>query len=305
MTQDAAARRGATVSDVGPHDGSTSTQGASASSVGTTVCYVTVRGQQLRVAVRPGSGAGTPLVLCGGLGAGFEVLQPLVDALPADIEVIRFDVPGVGGSPTGPLPYRFGQLAFALARVLDELGYDQVDVLGFSWGGALAQQFAAQHPRRCRRLVLVSTGTGMVMVPGRPSALVKMIGPRRFREPDYAASIVADLYGGSAHRRQGDLRDALDSQQIGGSLLGYVYQLAAGIGWTSLPFLKLIRQPTLVMGGGEDPIVPVSNARLLARLIPHARLHIYRGGHVELITETAELVPVVTSFLGTDPGELR
>jgi pimeloyl-ACP methyl ester carboxylesterase len=108
MTQDAAARRGAPVSDVGPHDGSTSTQGASASSVGTTVCYVTVRGQQLRVAVRLGSGARTPLVLCSGLGASFEVLQPLVDALPADIEVIRFDVPGVGGSPTGPLPYRFG-----------------------------------------------------------------------------------------------------------------------------------------------------------------------------------------------------
>ena len=143
------------------------------------------------------------------------------------------------------------------------------------------------------------------MVPGRPSALVKMIGPRRFREPDYAASIVADLYGGSAHRRQGELPDALDSQQIGGSLHGYVYQLAAGIGWTSLPFLKLIRQPTLVIGGDEDPIVPVTNARLLARLIPHARLHIYRGGHVELITEAAVLIPVVTGFLATDPGELR
>jgi poly(3-hydroxyalkanoate) depolymerase len=304
MTLNSAARSGASVIAVGPHNGSTS-KGGSASSVGTTIRNVSVRGQRVRVAVRPGSGGGTPLVLCGGLGASLEVLQPLVDALPADIEVIRFDVPGVGGSPTGPLPYRFGQLALGLARMLHELGYDQVDVLGFSWGGALAQQFAAQHPRRCRRLVLVSTGTGMLMVPGRPSALVKMIGPRRFREPDYAASIVADLYGGSAHRRQGELRDALDSQQIGGSLQGYVYQLAAGIGWTSLPFLKLIRQPTLVMGGDEDPIVPVTNARLLARLIPHARLHIYRGGHVELITEAAELIPVVTGFLATDPGELR
>ena len=89
-----------------------------------------------------------------------------------------------------------------------------------------------------------------------------MIGPRRFREPEYAASIVADLHGGSAHRRQSDPRDALDSQQSGGSLRGCVYQLAAGIGWTSLPFLKLIRQPTLVMGGDEDPIVPVTNLDL-------------------------------------------
>jgi pimeloyl-ACP methyl ester carboxylesterase len=51
--------------------------------------------------------------MCCGIGASLEVLQPLVDALPADIEVIRFDVPGVGGSPTGPLPYRFGQLMSA------------------------------------------------------------------------------------------------------------------------------------------------------------------------------------------------
>jgi len=304
MTLDAGARRGAPMSDVGPPVGSTGTRGGSALSVGTIIRHVSVHGQRVRVAVRPGSGAGTPLVLCCGLGAGLEVFQPVIDALPAEVEVIRFDVPGVGGSPTGPLPYRFGLLALGLARVLDELGYDQVDVLGFSWGGALAQQFAAQYPWRCRRLVLVSTGTGMVMVPGRPSTLIKMMGPRRFREPDYAASILADLYGGSAHRRQGDLRDALDSQS-GGSLRGYLHQLAAGIGWTSLPFLKLIRQPTLVMGGEEDPIVPVTNARLLARLIPHARLHIYRGGHVELITEAAELVPVVTGFLATDPAELR
>ena len=113
MTQDAAARRGARMRHGGPHDGSTSTQGSSASSVGTTICYVTVRGQQVRVAVRPGSGARTPLVMCCGIAASLEVLQPLVDALPADIEVIRFDVPGVGGSPTGPLPYRFGQLMSA------------------------------------------------------------------------------------------------------------------------------------------------------------------------------------------------
>src|SRR5665811_2380864 len=198
MTQDAGALRG-----------------GSALSVGTSIRHVSVHGQRVRVAVRPGSGAGTPLVLCCGLAAGLEVL----DALPAEVEVIRFDVPGVGGSPTGPLPYRFGLLALGLARVLDELGYDQVDVLGFSWGGALAQQFAGQYPWRCRRLVLVSTGTGMVMVPGRPSTLIKMMGPRRFRAPDYAASILADLYGGSAHRRQGDLRDALDSQS-GGSLRG-------------------------------------------------------------------------------------
>ena len=112
MTLDAGARRGAPMSDVG----STGTRGGSALSVGTTIRHVSVHGQRVRVAVRPGSGAGTPLVLCCGLGAGLEVFQPVIDALPAEVEVIRFDVPGVGGSPTGPLHYRFGLLALGLTR---------------------------------------------------------------------------------------------------------------------------------------------------------------------------------------------
>jgi poly(3-hydroxyalkanoate) depolymerase len=261
---------------------------------------VTVAGRQIRVDVRRGSGGGTPLVLCCGIGAGFEVLQPFVDALPTQLEVIRFDVPGVGGSPAGRLPYGFPQLARLLGRLVDQLGYGQVDVLGFSWGGALAQQFAAQHPRRCRRVVLVSTGTGVMMIPGRPSVLVKMASPRRFRDPDYAASVTADLYGGSAHQHGHKLRAAIDSQQLGGSRRGYLYQLAAGAVWTSLPFLWLIRQPTLVMGGSTDPIIRSINPRIMARLIPHSRLHMYAGGHAELITEAAELAPVVSDFLKTE-----
>jgi pimeloyl-ACP methyl ester carboxylesterase len=225
--------------------------------------------------------AGHPLVLCCGLGADLD--------------------PRWGGS----LPYRFGQLTLGLARVLDELGYDQVDVLGFSWGGAPGAAVRRATPAALPPVHTGEHGHRNDHGSGRPSALVTMIGPRRFRAPEYAASIVADLHGGSAHRRQSDLRDALDSQQSGGSLRGCVYQLAAGIGWTSLPFLKLIRQPTLLMGGEEDPIVPVTNARLLAGRIPHARRHSYRGGHLELITDAAELAPVVTSFLATDPAELR
>jgi len=275
------------------------------SATGSSGHSISVWGQQVRVDVRRGTRGGIPLVLCCGIGASFEVLQPLVDALPADLEVIRFDVPGVGGSPIGPIPYGFGPLAYILTRVLDELGYQTVDVLGFSWGGALAQQFAAQHRRRCRRLVLVSTATGMLMIPGKPSTLLKMVTPRRFREPDYAASIAGQLYGGSAREHRGELRHVLDSQQMGGSRLGYLYQLAAGAVWTSLPFLKLIRQPTLVMAGDDDPIVPTANARLMAKLIPHAGLHIYQGGHVELITEAAHIAPIIARFLETNLGEKK
>jgi len=70
--------------------------------------------------------------MCCGIGASFEVLQPLVDALNPGIEVILFDVPGVGGSPVRTVPLGFPRLAFLVSRILDELGHRQVDVLGFS-----------------------------------------------------------------------------------------------------------------------------------------------------------------------------
>jgi pimeloyl-ACP methyl ester carboxylesterase len=191
------------------------------------------------------------------------------------------------------VPYAFPVLAWLVDRMLHRLGYDEVDVLGLSWGGALAQQLAAQHRRRVRRLVLVSTGTGMLMVPGNPSTLLKMVTPRRFRDPAYAAY----LYGGSASRHAGEIGRVFSEQFAAVSVRGYLYQLAAGAGWTSLPFLGLIRQPTLVMGGDDDPIVPAVNARIMSRLIPHAELQIYHGGHVELVTEAPTLAPVIIEFL--------
>ena len=131
---------------------------------------VRVLGHDVRVAVRPGTEPGPPLVLCNGIGASLDLLQPFVDEIDPRIAVVRFDVPGVGGSPMPKVPYNFALLAWLVGRLLDRLGYDRFDVLGISWGGGLAQQLAFQYPRRCRRLVLVSTGTGSLMVPGPPAA---------------------------------------------------------------------------------------------------------------------------------------
>ncbi len=260
--------------------------------------HMSICGQQIRYDVRPGLPGSTPLVLCCGIGASFDVFAAFVSALPADLTVIRFDVPGVGGSPVAPLPQGFPQLAFMLVRILDQLGHDTADVLGFSWGGALAQQFAVQHRRRCRRLVLVSTATGMLMVPGHPRVLLRMATPRRFHDPDYAATVAPLIYGGTARRHRGDLHDIMEVQRVvSASRRGYLHQLAAGAVWTSLPFLPLVRQPTLVMAGRDDPIVPLVNARIMTRLIPNARLHVYSGGHVELITESHTLTDVIAGFL--------
>jgi poly(3-hydroxyalkanoate) depolymerase len=269
---------------------------------------VTVLGHEVRVSVRPGAqpargsggerqqqSPGPPLVLCNGIGAGLDLLDPFVDALDPGIEVVRFDVPGVGGSPPPRVPYRFGILAWFLGRLLDRLGYREVDVLGVSWGGGLAQQFAVQNPRRCRRLVLVSTATGSLMVPAHPRVLRRMVTPRRYRDPEYIRSIAADLYGGR-------LRDqpVLAAELLHGPAptRGYAYQLIAGAGWTSLPFLPLVRQATLILAGDDDPVIPLVNARIMHRLLPHSTLHVYPDGHLGLVTRAPELAAVVGRFLG-------
>jgi len=258
---------------------------------------ITVLGQRVRVSVRPGTDTGRPLVLCNGIGASLDLLEPFVHALDPAIELVRFDVPGVGGSPAPSVPYRFGTLACWMGKMLDQLGYHQVDVLGVSWGGGLAQQFALQNPGRCERLVLVSTSTGSLMVPASPRILRKMATPRRYRDPDYAASVAAQLYGGRLRREPELVKQLLFKDSRVGARRGYLLQLAAGLGWTSLPFLPLIRQPTLLLAGTDDPLIPVVNARIMQTLMPRATLHTYHDGHLGLVTQAHELAPVIARFL--------
>jgi poly(3-hydroxyalkanoate) depolymerase len=265
---------------------------------------VAVGRQLLRVDVRPARRVlrpsrqrGTPLLLINGIGASLELLQPLVDELDPALEVIRFDAPGVGGSPLPAAPYRFTGLCGLIARLLTALGHDRADVLGISWGGAVAQHFAAFQRSRCRRLVLVSTATGALMVPARPAVLARLVTPRRYLDPGYLERAAPDLYGGTARTHAPQVAAAMNANNRIGSPRGYLYQLAAGAGWTSLPFLPLVRQPTLIMSGDDDPIIPLANARLMHRLIPDSRLHVYHGGHLGLVTEAARLAPVVDGFL--------
>jgi poly(3-hydroxyalkanoate) depolymerase len=265
---------------------------------------VAVGRQLLRVDVRPARRVlrpsrqrGTPLLLINGIGASLELLQPLVDELDPALEVIRFDVPGVGGSPLPAAPYRFTGLCGLIARLLTALGHDRADVLGISWGGAVAQHFAAFQRSRCRRLILVSTATGALMVPARPAVLARLVTPRRYLDPGYLERAAPHLYGGTARTHASRVAAAMNADNRVGSPRGYLYQLAAGAGWTSVPFLPLIRQPTLIMSGDDDPIIPLANARLMHRLIPGSRLHVYHGGHLGLVTEAAQLAPVVDGFL--------
>ncbi len=253
-------------------------------------------GTPLRVAIRPGTGTGPPLLLCNGIGMRLEACRPFMDALDPAIEVISFDAPGVGGSQLPSLPYRLTTLALLLRQMLHNLGYQQADVLGVSWGGGLAQQFALLNPRLCRRLILVATATGAwTMVPPNPLPPLKNLILRRW----------GDLWGGSAKTDPAGLTSALRKARISPLSMGFLYQNTAALGFTTLPLLPLIRQRTLVLTGDDDPIIPVANGRILAAGIAHATLHIYHGGHVELATRPSLLTPLITSFLAGPPHDAR
>ena len=258
---------------------------------------IDVGAQRLRIAIRPGNGEGPPLLLCNGIGASIELVEPFIAALDG-VETIAFDAPGVGGSPRPTLPYRFWNLACLVARLLDQLGYREVDALGVSWGGGLAQQFAIQYPGRCRKLILAATSAGALMVPGRPSIISKLLSPRRYLDPSYLARIAPEIYGGE-YRHNPDLARSYAYERQAGqpNWLGYYYQLFAALGWTSLPWLPLLRQPTLILAGNDDPIAPVINARILASLIPQAQLHIVNSGHLFLVTRAQEVAPIIKQFL--------
>jgi poly(3-hydroxyalkanoate) depolymerase len=259
---------------------------------------IIVKGQPLRIAIRPGNGNGTPLLLMNGIGVSFEVFQQFIDELDSNIEVIRFDVPGTGGSPTPTLPYHFANMCWLIGQMLDQLGYKRVDVIGISWGGALAQQFAFQYPRRCRRLILVSTGPGMGMIPGNPSVMMKMMTLERFKDPAHMMEIAADLYGGDLRSNPEFVRELAHAIRAG-EPQGYFFQMLATMGWSSLPWLMFLRQPTLIVMGDDDRIVPAINGKIMQKLIPHSKLYIYHGGHLGLLTHARELAPLIEQFLAS------
>jgi poly(3-hydroxyalkanoate) depolymerase len=256
---------------------------------------IVVGRQPLRVATTHRADGQPPLLLFNGIGANWQVARPFLHALTHTAAII-FDVPGVGGSPLPSLPYRPSTLASLSARLVEQLGHKKVDVAGVSWGGGLAQQFAHQHGDMCRKLVLAATSPGAIMVPGRPSIMWKLATPRRYLDPAYMRSIAPEIYGG-ALRHDPELIATHAQAMSGASNIGYLLQLLAMAGWTSLPWLRSLRQPTLVLMGRDDPLVPPVNGRILAQLIPNARLQMIDDGHLFMVTRPVETARTIEVFL--------
>lgn len=272
---------------------------APASTAGRAPQWRTVRlgHQQLRVALWPGDAQATPLLLFNGIGASLEMLAPLGQVL-AGTPIVAFDIPGVGLSPARWLPYRPWHMVRLAGRLLDHLGIGEVDVLGVSWGGTLAQQFALQNPRRCRRLVLAATAQGAWMVPGRLKVLRHFISPRRHNDVAHRERIAGDIYGGRA-RTDPQLMKSLHDTIKPTSRYAYLLQQLAVAGWCSVPWLPLLRQPTLIMAGNDDPVIPLINARLMHKLIRRSQLHVFDDGHLFILSQPEATARVLQQFLRT------
>jgi poly(3-hydroxyoctanoate) depolymerase len=251
----------------------------------------------LRIHVRE-VGEGRPVLLINGLGAHAAMWQPVEEVL-AGLRLIEFDAPGTGASRSTLLPVPIPALARLAVRVLDELGVERADVLGYSMGGVVAQLLAAQAPERVRRLVLVATTPGMGGVPGDPYAMTAVATPLRYWSRTYYARTIGGMVGGRARTdsewvaEHGRLR-----RRSPPSAWGYAGQLFSLGTWTSLPLLHRVRHPALVVTGDDDPLVPPANSYLLARRLPDARLLVAAGeGHLLLMDPDSTALEAIRGFL--------
>jgi poly(3-hydroxyoctanoate) depolymerase len=259
--------------------------------------FLRVDGQLVRVSVR---GDGPPLLLVMGLGGNIEMWEPLQQALNArGVQTIAYDASGTGDSPARIVPRRMPGLARQAAHILDALGHPDADVLGVSFGGAVAQELTLANPHRVRRLVLASTMCGLGGVPGNPLALSLLATPLRYYSPAFLRLTANVLYGPTAGENGELLRDQINARRARPpSIWGYIGQLVAATGWTSLPWLHRIRTRTLVLTGAADPIVPPVNGRILAARIPGAELQVVPdAGHLLLMDHAEECAGMITEFL--------
>lgn len=226
-----------------------------------------VYGLTLRVARWREGSPGTPLLFLNGIGADIAAAAPLLAQIHGR-EVWTLDMPGVGGSPDALLPYGAPTIAAVVMEIANRLGHKSLDLAGFSWGGALAQQIAIQFPGRVRRLVLMAT-TPVMGAPG--------IGWAAMFDDDMVAS-------------------GLKIQTA--TPLGIAYQTAAMAGWTSMGFLSGLKTlPTLVLIGEQDGVMPACYGQMLAEQIDGAVLEAVPGSHLFPFTHAPAISARINAFL--------
>lgn len=246
-------------------------------------------------------GNGEPLVLIPGFAAGRWIWFKQTAALARKFRVITFDPRGVSASDKPEGSQTISLLADDVAHLLETIGVESAHIVGASFGGFVAQEFALKYPAMTRKLVLCCTSFGgpnhVVPAPETLAALASTKGLNsedRMREnlllaftPEYVQTQAAEVDQIVHLRATNEVPEHI-----------YMSQLQAAVNFNTESRLGDIKSPTLVLSGDADVIVPVQNSRNLAARIPGAKLHIFKGGsHTFFIEQALEFNRIVTEFL--------
>lgn len=252
----------------------------------------------LRLFVREWGEGAPPVLLINGLGANLEMWGPAQERLSQTARTIAFDAPGMGRSRTSPVVLTHPALAAMICRLLDALEVDRCDVVGYSFGGTVAQQLARQAPDRVRRMALVGTSCGWGSIPPTARAMALISTPLRYYSRRVLEQTNHLLDGGSGDRESETRRLQVDARlQHPPTLTGYTQQLIAGASWSSLHWVSTLRPPVLVLAGSQDRIVPPANGALLSHLLFESRLHVLADeGHLMLFDPESRAHDLLADF---------
>ena len=252
-------------------------------------------------------GSGPPLLLIMGYRLNSRAWPPdFIDALAERFTLIIFDNRGTGQSDKPSSGYALSNLAKDICGLLDHLEIERSHVLGYSMGGAVAQELACRYPERVQKLVLCATlpggqrsvyaGPAVVTVMRELVGLTPQEAARRIAIVTYAPSYLKE----NRERVERQMhREIADPTPLHAADL----QFQAFVDFDASDALAGVRAPTLVMTGDQDRLIPPHNSRLLAELIPNARLVILPGlAHRALWEATEACASLVANFLD-DAGE--
>lgn len=251
-----------------------------------------------------GPKTGVPLVLFNHWGAVLDNFDPgIIDRLAQTRRIIATDYRGIGGSG-GTAPLTVGEMADDAIQLIQALGFETVDVLGFSLGGFVAQDIALKAPNLVRRLILTGTGpaggtgidkVGSVTWPLMIKALLTLRDPKFYL---FFTSTPNGRRAASQYLRR--LKERRKNRDKGPTLSAFLRQLKAITAWgqQAPQDLKRMQMPTLIVNGDNDIMVPSINSIALANRIPNAQLVIYEdAGHGCIFQHCADFVTKALAFL--------
>ena len=230
-------------------------------------------------------GTGEPLLLIMGMsGTHLSWGEPFVSDLERDFDVVAYDHRGIGRSDPETEAFSIVDLADDAVGVLDALGWDTAHVLGISMGGMIAQELALRNPERIRTLTLGCTycgGAGSALAP--QATMDKLAAGMMSGDRELAIRNGFEVNVSAAFAAQDDNYEAFRAmaKALPAPIPVIMLQMQAIAQHDTSARLPSLDLPTLVVYGDEDAMLPVQNGRMIAGLIPGARLEVLDGvGHL-------------------------